>query len=278
MRGKRLKMLCVLLMLTQILSAGSARSEEEYWTNSSDRYYHLNSECNRPADKPECYERKAYVMVPVSEDAALEFGKKPCPVCVKRLQPVYIGEAEPEWTYEYEPWIVNFASDYRDRLNGTSERFRKENSDTHAKFEEYYQEIYDKKTKEFYKKHEYPECFAGLYMNAAMGFSYMIADPTPEIVMKFREMFGGGAWIIPAKYGQNEILAEGQKIWDALFEWCDAHPEIDAYPASFCQDTVNNAVGIGIHGTQWRMAAEAMEADAPVFVYFEFVEASTTDF
>lgn len=47
-----------------------------------------------------------------------------------------------------------------------------------------------------------------------------------------------------------------------------ARPKVDAKPSMASGDAADNCVYIGVSGADWRLAAPAVEADAPAYVHF----------
>lgn len=265
----------LILALALLFNVIQANAEETFYTNHHDRYYHADPDCDRPVitnwwdefnEHPrELYDREIYQKYPISKTAAEEFRKTPCPVCVKKFNPVYLGDHMPEWNFEVEPWRVSGM----EQQSITDKNFRNEVSNTHEAFYDYYEQYAEYGTGIIKTKHDYPSCFAGLYMNVQGSITYMIADPADEILTSFEKMFGGGAWIVPAKYGYNEMYETQNRIFQELTDLCKAHPEWDAGPVGAGVDEVNNCVNIEIHGSDWQLAAAALEESAPIYVHFE---------
>ena len=267
-----------ILFLALLLCFGCARAEgEDYYTNSKDRYYHTDPDCDRPelADWEvevgmEIYERECYQKYPISEEAALAFDKRACPICVKRLEPVYLGEHMMEWEYESAPWGDG------GRMRGWgeaplgSEEYQAEVTDTYERFTAYYGTSGN--------LHPYPDVYAGVWFNIADGYSYAVADPTQEIMAAFRKMFGGGAWIVPAKYGYNEIAALQNPIFEMVDAWRESHPELDIVVEGSA--VAVDCLEVGIYGDTWEQAMPVLDAelDFPIWVRFERVREMATAF
>ncbi len=285
----------IILLAAAMLFNACARAETaEFYTNQSDLYYHADPDCDRPsATDPwtggvrEIYEREIYRKYPISQAAAEEFEKKPCPVCVKRFQPTYLGEHMPEWTdADFTPWGTGkprpefeTSAEWANYPGWGDEAYRAEVADTGRRFEEYFEQTCDAATGEFRPKHPYPDFYAGRWANNADGMTYAIVDPTEEILAKFREMFGGGAWIVAAKYGENELRKAQDELFNAAQEWCATHPELDAQPTSASVDVAENMLTIGMCGADWREAAAAIDAELapPVWVCFQEREPARTE-
>lgn len=276
----------IILLAAAMLFHACARAEPaEFYTNQPAPYYHADPDCDRPpsidpwTNQPgEFYEREIYRKYPISQAAAEEFEKKPCPLCVKRFQPTYLGEHMPEWTdAAFTPWGTGkprpefeTSQELANYPGWGGEAYRAEVADTGRRFEDYFEQTYDAETGEYSPKHPYPDFFAGRWANNADGMTCAIVDPTEEILAKFQEMFGGGAWIVAAKCGENELRAAQEKLFDEVRAWCAAHPELDAQPASASVDVVNNLLTIGLSGADWREAAAGIDAELapPAWVCF----------
>lgn len=262
----------LLLAAALLLNTMQAHAQALFYTNKVDRYYHADVDCDRPdadaalaSGATEIFERKAYQKYEISADAAAEFQKLPCPLCVKKIAPVYLGSAMTEWRSATTlPWAMTDGK--KEKI--TDATFRKEVADTHAAFSAYYEEYAELGSGEVKRRHEYPDCFAGLYKNAQGGCSYMLVDPNDEMRDAFRNRFGGGAWIVPAKYGENEVYENRERLFAALMEWCAQNPSIDASPVYAVSDPANNCAYIAVYGEDWRCAVEAVEADAPIYLHF----------
>jgi len=263
----------LLLALALLLNVVQARAEAVYYTNNSDRYYHLDADCDRP-EEPffnglPVYDRAIYQKYVISEIAAVEFQKKPCPVCVKQFAPVYLGEHMTEWNFDAaQPW--EFVSGDFMQFRIEDEAFKAEVAATKAAFQEYYAEYAEYGTGIVRRKHEYPACFAGNYKNIQGSYSYLIVDPTEEIIAAFEKMFGGGAWFVPAKYGYDEMDDRVVELMISVQGWCTRHPEVNAGVSTGGVDEVNNCIEIGIWGEDWQLAAAAMEEIAPIYVHFMY--------
>ena len=271
-----------MLLILALLLGCAAAEEDIYFTNSADRYYHLDENCDRPPETSwydyvtiEYYQREIYQKTPISETAALEFGKIACPICVNVFQPVYLGEHAPQWNYEAEPWEINGLDpeDEQYIFENRPEEYSTEIIATNDAFEAYYEEIYNRETKQVERRHPYPAAYAGKYMNNSGSISYRVVNPDDEILASFKRMFGGGAWIVPAKYGYDEIMAARDRIILELQAWCEAHPDVDARWVSAGSPDYENYAVIEINGADWRQAAAAMEEAAPIYIHFTYGEA-----
>ena len=277
----------LLLILALLANTLHARAEGDiYFTNHEDRYYHLDENCDRPDEIPwwgdapvAYYEREIYQKAPISEAAALEFGKMACPVCVNVFEPVYLGKHFPDWPYEALPWEISGMDPAQEQefWNARPADYVQEVSRTSEAFSAYYEEIYDHETNTHVRRHAYPAVYAGRFSSNSLCSSYRVVNPDEEILNTFRRMFGGGAWIVPAKYGYDEIMESRDRVVQELMAWCEAHPETDArWVAAGSPDYENYAV-IEINGADWQQAAAAMEATAPIYIHFKYGELIETD-
>ena len=80
--------LLLLLLAVMICPAHAEGFSWEYWTSKEDIFYHLDANCGNPD----------YPRVAVSAEAAEEFGRQPCPICLDAPEPV-----DPEATDEPAP-------------------------------------------------------------------------------------------------------------------------------------------------------------------------------
>lgn len=281
-----MKRCIALLTIALLFNALVSRAEEKiYYTNNEDRYYHSDADCDRPKETEwfdyvpiEYYEREIYRKYEISEESALAFDKSACPVCVKKLQPVYLGEHMPEWNFEVEPWEINTLS-HEERtalFNARSEDFHQEVVSTAEAFEAYFEETYNRETDQYKKKHEYPAFYAGRYASNMGCSAYQLVDFNDEMLAAFEEMFGGGAWIVPAKYGYDEIYNTRERIFREMMDWCAAHPEVDARVVSAGGPGYENCAEIGITGADWKQAAAAFEDAAPMYIHFRYDEMSVS--
>ena len=256
----------ILLVFALLLHAGCVRAEEEtYYTNNQDIYYHTDPDCDRPETiglgEGQCviYERECYQKYPISEEAASEFEKAACPICVKKLEPVYLGEYMKSWSGDSEPWGVGDVVDdnmdfYQLECNATYERFM-----------------------ENYQASPYSDSFAGLWPNCSGGYSYAIVDPTQEKLDAFKSAFGGGAWIVPAKYNfsydyysDRAVLSAETALARRLEEWKVTHPDIDLSWVGITKNAADGLLEIEMSGADWEEAMPVLDAELelPIWVCF----------
>jgi len=277
-----MKKCIALLTIALLFNAAVSRAEEKiYYTSNEDKYYHADADCDRPQqqnwwDGPqqEFYERESYRKYEISEESALAFDKSACPVCVKELQPVYLGDHMPEWDFEVEPWEINSMSyeESRALFNARPEAFHEEIVSTAEAFNAYFEQSYNRETDQFELKHDYPAFYAGKYATNSGCSAYQLVDFNEEMLSTFKKMFGGGAWIVPAKYGYDEVYDTRERIFYEMMEWCTAHPEVDAQVVSAGGPGYENYAVIGIDGADWKQAAAAFEETAPVYIHFAYEE------
>lgn len=279
-----MKKCIALLTIALLFNAAVSRAEEKvYYTSNEDKYYHIDVDCDRPIQEngwggamQDFYERKAYQKYEISEESAIAFEKSACPVCVKELEPVYLGDHMPEWKYEAAPWeLIGLSPEEQaDLRNSRPEAYQKEIAATAEAFNAYYEETYNRETNLIERKHEYPAFFAGKYSSNAGCLTYQLVDFNDEMLAAFKKMFGGGAWIVPAKYGYDEIYETRERLFTEMMAWCAAHPEVDARVVSAGGPGYENYAVIGISGADWKQAAAAFEDDAPVYIHFAYDEIS----
>ena len=277
-----MKRCIALLTIALLFNAVVSRAEEKaYYTANEDKYYHADADCDRPetqtwwgGQEEDYYEREIYRKYEISEESALAFDKSACPVCVKELEPVYLGEHMPEWEFEVEPWELNGLSPEEEAAfrKARPEAYQKEIAATAEAFNAYYEETYNNETNVIERKHEYPGFFAGKYSSNSGCSAYQLVDFNDEMLDAFRDMFGGGAWIVPAKYGYDEIYNTRERIFREMMNWCAAHPELDARVVSAVGPGYENYAVIGIDGADWKQAAAAFEETAPVYIHFAYDE------
>ena len=249
-------------ILALLLCFACAQAEEaEYYTSNTDIYYHSDPDCDRPkrTDR-EIYERECYRKYPISEKAASEFDKAACPVCIKDYAPVYLGEHMPEWPDGFEPWGND--PDVVPAANLTP--YVSEGQQTYERFAAYYRE------------HPYPEHFAGMWFNNSGSYTYAVIEPTQDKLDSFKRLFGGGAWIVPAKYNYdysysdqvqtNATTAIGRK----LEEWGEAHEDVDLHWVAIAFSATEGFVEVEMYGEDWETAMPVIDAelDLPIWVCF----------
>ena len=270
-----------LLVFALLLCLSCAHADGgDYYTNNKDIYYHTDPDCDRPVPvetelggTQEIYARACYQKYPISAEAAAEFEKKACPICVKHTEPVYLGEHMMEWEYDFNPWDGGDRhQEWGEAALGPQE-YQAEVQDTRERFEAYFEEVYNRKTGEYERKHPYPDAYAGCWVNNADGYTYAVVDPTPEILDSFKELFGGGAWIVPAKYGYNEIKPLLDDILTRIQEWSAEHSDIDLRGAYAGMDGVNSRLTVAIYAKEdktWEQGMPLLDAelDLPIWVSF----------
>lgn len=277
----------LLLALALLLNVTRSYAEEIFYTNHQDRYYHSDAACGTPesvnwsGETREFYSRESYNKVEITPGAASAFEKVPCPLCVEKYEPVYLGEHFPEWPLECDPWGIGDI-DPEARMNLMKKRpqaYTDEIAATSQAADAYLEESYDHEAEDVRMRNAYPDWYAGRWANNATGSTYALVSPSQEVLDEFKSLFGCGAWIVPAKYGLGELRSAQDEIFAVVSEWCKTHPEAGAEAVSASASEVENAVFIGIYGTGWQNAAAAMDKTAPVYVHF-YQETSlpTTDF
>lgn len=272
---KCIALLTAALLLNAVVSR--AEGNNMFYTARTDRYYHADADCDRPKtqnwwndETRDFYEREIYQKYEITETAAVAFDKAACPICVKKICPVYLGDFMPEWNFEVEPWEINGLTEAEEKefREARPAEFQKEIAATAEAFSAYYAESYNDETNTIERAHEYPPFFAGKYAGNAGSTVYQLVDFDEEMLAAFKAEFGGGAWIVPAKYGYDEIYAAREEVFSQLMAWCAAHTEVDAQVVSAGGPDYENYAVIGIDGADWEKAAAAVEDIAPVYVHF----------
>ncbi len=277
----------LILVAALFLNIACARAEETYYTGSRDPYYHTDAACNMPpaftwsGTEYSYYPREAYNTAVVFAEAASAFEKPLCPVCAEKFEPAYLGEHFPEWPLDITPWGIGDI-DPAARMQLMQKRpqaYTDEIAATSEAFEAYFEEYYDHETGQHLMRNEYPDWYGGRWSNNATGTTYALVSPSQALLDEFKTLFGGGAWIVPAKYSLAELRATQDEIFSAVTEWCKNHPDVGAQAVSASSDDVYNCVFIGIYGAGWQAAAAAMDEIAPVYVhFFEETSLPSTDF
>ena len=87
-------MILLLLLASLVVPARAEGFTQEYWTSKEDIYYHLDPACGNPD----------YPRVAMSAEAAEEFDRQPCPLCLDVLEPAEVlGGPAAEEVIEAEP-------------------------------------------------------------------------------------------------------------------------------------------------------------------------------
>ena len=276
-----------ILAAALLFNIACARAEESFYTSRQDLYYHSDAACDIPQSSTwsglerNIYPREAYAKAPISAEAASAFEKTPCPVCVEQFEPVYLGDHFPQWPLECNPWAIgDIDPETKMQLrNARPQAYIDETILTDQAIDAYFEEYYDHESASIRMRNEYPDWYAGRWANNAVCSTYAVVSPTPEVLDEFKSLFGGGAWIIPAKYSINQLRSAQDEIFAAAIEWCNNHPEANAQAVTASSDDVENGVFIGIYGPGWQNAAAALDEIAPIYVHFyEETALPTTDF
>ena len=200
---------------------------------------------------------------------------------MENFEPVYLGDHFPDWPLDCDPWgIGDIDPEMRMQLmKKRPQAYTDEIAATSQAVDAYFEEYYDHETEDIRMRNEYPGWYAGQWSNNAVGPTFALVSPAQEVLDEFKSLFGGGAWIVPAKYSMNQLRQAQDEIFAAVTEWCENHPEAGVQAVSASSDDVYNGVFIGIYGTGWQNAAAAMDETAPIYVhFFEETSLPTTDF
>jgi len=265
-----------LLAAALLFNIACARAEDSFYTSNQDLYYHSDAACDIPqsstwsGSERNIYPREAYKKAPISAEAASAFDKAPCPICVESFEPIYLGEHFPQWPLECKPWgIGDIDPETRMQLmNARPQAYTDEIVATSQAIDAYFEEYYDHETGDVRTRNEYPDWYGGQWSNNAVCPTIALVSPTQDMLAEFKSLFGGGAWIVPAKYSMNQMRSAQDEYFAAVHEWCNDHPEAGAQAVSARSDDVENGVFIGIYGPGWQEAAAAMDKIAPIYVHF----------
>ena len=239
-----------------------------FYTTNKDKYYHLNTACDDGTKYP------------ISGEAAVLFGKRACPVCTKKTQPVYTGECEFVWNREEPMWELNgldleTLAQVRKSL---PEQFYEESRITGEKFDSIFYEVYNKKTGEFSMSYPWPENYAGKYVNMAYAKTFLLVDPTEESIEEFKRVCGGGVWVVAAKYGMTELEQAREEAVTLVEEYCETHPELDARWVGHGLDIYRNTVNLEIYGSDAQMLIDSVEFPLCVRAEVVYSLPTTMDF
>ena len=276
-----------LLAAALLFNIACARAEDNFYTSNLDQYYHTDIACDIPdttdwsGRERNIYPREAYNKAPISAEAASAFEKAPCPICVEKFEPVYLGQHFPEWPLDCDPWwIGDIDPELRMQLmKARPQAYADEIAATSQAVDAYFEEYFDHEAQDIRMRNEYPDWYAGQWSNNAVGPTFAVVSPAQDVLDEFESLFGGGAWIVPAKYSMNQMRSAQDEIFAAAIEWCSNHPEAGAQAVSASSNDVENGVFIGIYGPGWQEAAAALDEIAPIYVHFcEETALVTTDF
>ena len=179
-------------------------------------------------------------------------GQKPCPGCAAAFAPTFTGDF-PEWTSALAPWGLDRGEMTEEDgwPRGEAELPREILAGWGMPVERLYAlwpEGEDPNTGEAVAN--WPDDYAGVFMNACGGVTILLVDPTAERVQAWRAMLEGEFWVLSARYSMNELNALQRAITRQILSadsqlrasGADAYYHIVSVGAS----SVSNAVEIGV--------------------------------
>lgn len=249
MRKMALLAIILLIFLSPCVCLGE---EDTCWSRLHAPYWHSDPDCRFAETdwmKKENLGEKSHQISIVQAKAE---GQKPCPGCATAFKPTFTGDF-PDWPHTLLPWgyehgdmidkngwphsAVELPYEIRSVWGMPTERL-------HA----LYPETWDKETgRTIYP--DYPEDYAGLYMNACGCATFLLVDPTPERIAVWREKLEGEFWVISAHYSWNELQELANACERVLF--ADGEIMKEGAPSYFhivsvSISSIANAVEIGV--------------------------------
>lgn len=182
------------------------------------------------------------------------------------------GDFTVVWPLEVEIWSLNTASleELEAIRQSVPEAFYIESRTTGERFDALHAEIIQPETGETTLAAPYPDDYAGHYVNAAYGKTFLLVDPTPESIAAFAEQYGGGVWILPAKFSHTEMEAARAQTEALVEEYLRQHPDMEARCVSHWIQEEENVVRFEFYGSDSSALIDAL--DLPLCV-----RASITD-
>ena len=203
-------MRCIALVLClAILAALPASAEAELcYSRENAPYWHKNADCH--------FAETDWMDAGIlgGETRALEVnraeseGQKPCPGCAAEFPPTFTG-VFPDWPHTLAPWGYEKGDIVEDDgwPRGAVE-LPPEVLSTWGmpweKLNELFPESWDREN-DIPMDPDYPDDYAGVFVNACGGFTFLLVDPTPRRVAEWREMLEGEFWALSARYGFNDL-------------------------------------------------------------------------
>ena len=242
-----------LVLCLVILSVLPASAEAELcYSRENAPYWHKKSDC--------LFAETDWMNVGIlgGETRALEVnqaeseGQKPCPGCAATFPPTFTG-VFPDWPHTLAPWGYEKGDMVEDDgwPRGAVELPPEVLSTWGMPWErlnELFPESWDREN-DISIEPDYPDDYAGVYMNACGGITLMLVDPSPGRVAEWREMLKGEFWVISARYGWNDLRMLFRAAERVLF--ADSALREDGGPSYFHIVSVSvsqiaNAVEIGV--------------------------------
>lgn len=269
----------LLLACALLMSALHAQAEEDiYFTNNEDRYYHLDEGCDRFPDMEletshqsiHPLQREIYRKYPISEAAALEFGKAACPVCISGFEPLYLGDKHPVWNYDFEPWAfgdMEAGELLESFLPAQTADFRKEYDEAIVHLLEADTWIVD--VHHWDEGSPYPASYVGRESNNMHTATFYFTSIETETIEKLKKSFNY-VWVAPGKYAFNEMYQYWHAANEKLAAWREENDMEASMQLMFLPE--QSAMFIGFSGRNAQEAVELLEKDAPIFVHFAVIE------
>ncbi len=223
------RILCWMLLAALSASAGA----EACFSREGAPYWHKDPECDFAGEEwpagglPRGEARRIKVSRAEAE------GQKPCPGCATDWKPTFTGDFPP-WPHAVAPWDLGTSQTWAPK------KIRKKWGDPAERMEALCPERVDPETGETIDP-DYPDDYAGIFVNAAGGHTLMIVNPTPERVETYRRRLKGEFWVLSARYGW-EALRDAQRTADERLDWSAFRI------ASTGIDVTGNRLEIGVYG------------------------------
>lgn len=249
-----MKKLFVFLLCFALLAPFAAAEEGECWSRLHANYWHRDADC-RFAEPPGWRDNDGYIAPESRRLAVAEAeaeGQKPCPGCATAFAPTFTGEF-PEWTSALAPWGLDGGEmimvDGWPR--GEAElppEVLAEWGEPVEKLRELFPEGEEPETGEVVTA--YPDDYAGVFVNACGGYTFLLVDPDAASVQEWRALLEGEFWVLSARYSMNELNALHRTISREILS-ADANRMKAGEPAyyhivSVSAGEVANAVEIGV--------------------------------
>ena len=178
-------MLCVMFLL------GSACSAETVYGVVGEPYYHTDPNCTfgNFCANIQRYEAAAEG----SLLKAQKYGMRACPCCASQWIPIFTT-GFPDYEGEIKPYGFG-VSEYVD-------------SKLISKWGNFAQKMETLFPTDYYgilNITEYPEDYAGVYLNASGTYTVLIVNPTSDRIADYRKNTGCEFWVLNAEYSMNEL-------------------------------------------------------------------------
>ena len=180
-------------------------------------------------------------------------GQKPCPGCAATFPPTFTG-VFPDWPHTLAPWgyekgdmveddgwprgVVELPPEVLSTWGMPWERLNK-----------LFPETWDREN-DITIDPDYPDDYAGLFINACGGCTILLVDPSIERVAEWREILQGEFWVLSACYSYNELKTLAKAVSDRILT-ADSERRVQCEPSyyhivSVSVSQIANAVEIGV--------------------------------